>query len=211
MGCCDKPFARAPTASGLPTEVSRRSLLKGVAAAAGTAATLAGGATPAEAQGKRVKLAFCGQLLCVVPYEVARANGHFAKGLDVELVYTRGGSRHAGAGRRRRRLRGDLPRRRLAGLRTRRRYPTLRDHRALAAVRRRDGARTRGEIGHIEDLAGRTVGVSALGNADHALMLFLLRRASVDPAKSASPPWAPTSSRRCVRARSMSVSSRSRP
>ena len=44
-----------------------------------------------------------------------------------------------------------------------------------APGRRRDRA--------IEDLAGRTVGVSALGNADHALMLFLLRRASVDPAK----------------------------
>jgi NitT/TauT family transport system substrate-binding protein len=38
-----------------------------------------------------------------------------------------------------------------------------------------------GEIQRFEDLAGRTVGVSALGNADHALMLFLLRRASVDP------------------------------
>ena len=74
MGCCDKPFTLEPDEPlGLPTEVSRRGLLKGVAAAAGTAATLAGAATPAEAQGKRVKLAFCGQLLCVGPYEVARS------------------------------------------------------------------------------------------------------------------------------------------
>lgn len=47
----------------------------------------------AEAQGKKVRLAFCSQLLCVVPYEIARAGGHFKDhGLDVELVYTRGGN-----------------------------------------------------------------------------------------------------------------------
>jgi NitT/TauT family transport system substrate-binding protein len=39
------------------------------------------------------------------------------------------------------------------------------------------------KIQRIEDLAGTTVGVSALGNADHALMLFLLRRAGVEPTK----------------------------
>jgi NitT/TauT family transport system substrate-binding protein len=39
------------------------------------------------------------------------------------------------------------------------------------------------KIQRIEDLAGTTIGVSALGNADHALMLYLLRRAGVDPAK----------------------------
>ncbi|MBI4521179.1 MAG: hypothetical protein HY701_10100, partial [Gemmatimonadetes bacterium] len=40
-----------------------------------------------EAGRTRLRLAFCGQLLCVVPYEVARARGHFAaQGFDVELV-----------------------------------------------------------------------------------------------------------------------------
>src|SRR5690625_7028915 len=40
-----------------------------------------------------VKLAFCSQLLCVVPYEITRAAGFFAdEGLDVQLVYSRGGS-----------------------------------------------------------------------------------------------------------------------
>src|SRR5215218_7310428 len=91
MGCCDKPFTLEPDGPlGLAPDVNRRGLLKGVAAAAGAVATLGG---TASAQGKRIQLAFCGQLLCVVPYEVARANGHFAKeGLDVELVYTRGGN-----------------------------------------------------------------------------------------------------------------------
>jgi NitT/TauT family transport system substrate-binding protein len=186
MGCCDKPFTLEPDEPlGLPTEVSRRGLLKGVAAAAGTAATLAGAATPAEAQGKRVKLAFCGQLLCVVPYEVARANGHFAKeGLDVELVYTRGGNAAMQA------LVGgavdyaatslDVALQAYGRGADIRRFATTGRLPLFAAVTAPGRA---GEIGRIEDLAGRTVGVSALGNADHALMLFLLRRASVDPAK----------------------------
>src|SRR5262249_35868563 len=37
--------------------------------------------------------AYCSQLLCGVPYEVARSAGHFKNhGLDVQLVYTRGGN-----------------------------------------------------------------------------------------------------------------------
>src|SRR5215204_6120999 len=147
MGCCDKPFTLEPDEPlGLAPDVNRRGLLKGVAAAAGAVATLSGSPS-AQAQAKRIKLAFCGQLLCVVPYEVARANGHFAnEGLDVELVYTRGGNAAMQA--------------------------------LVAAVT--SPARA-AEIQGIENLAGRTVGVSALGNADHALMLFLLRRANVDP------------------------------
>ena len=73
------------------TEVSRRSLLKG----ASVLTAVLPGVRPraAQAQGKKVKLAFCSQLLCVIPYEVARAAGHFARhGLDVELIYTRGGN-----------------------------------------------------------------------------------------------------------------------
>lgn len=183
MGCCDKPFTLEPDEPlGLPTDVSRRGLLKGVAAAAGTVATLAG-AAPASAQGKRIKLAFCGQLLCVVPYEVARANGHFAQeGLDVELVYTRGGNAAMQA------LVGgavdyaatslDVALQAYGKGADIRRFATTGRLPLFAAVTSPQRA---GEIQRIEDLAGRTVGVSALGNADHALMLFLLRRASVDP------------------------------
>src|SRR5262249_28917516 len=52
------------------------------------------GARPAraQAQGKQIKLAYGSQLLCGVPYEVARSAGHFKNhGLDVELVHSRGG------------------------------------------------------------------------------------------------------------------------
>ncbi len=46
-----------------------------------------------QAQGKQIKLAYCSQLLCGVPYEVARSAGYFKNhGLDVQLVYTRGGN-----------------------------------------------------------------------------------------------------------------------
>jgi NitT/TauT family transport system substrate-binding protein len=66
MSCCDETTARVPD-----TDVSRRSLFKGTA----LIASLLPAIRPirAEAQDKKVTLAFCSQLLCVVPYEVARA------------------------------------------------------------------------------------------------------------------------------------------
>ena len=86
MGCCDETTARVPD-----TDVSRRSLFKGAGLIASVLS--AGQAAPAIAQGRQIKLAYCSQLLCGVPYEVARSAGHFKNhGLDVELVYTRGGS-----------------------------------------------------------------------------------------------------------------------
>jgi NitT/TauT family transport system substrate-binding protein len=61
MSCCDETTARVP-----PTDLSRRSLLKGAAV---IASVLPGAA---QAQGRSIKLAYCSQLLCGVPYEVAR-------------------------------------------------------------------------------------------------------------------------------------------
>jgi len=59
--------------------------------AALAAALTVGGVGAAEP--RRIKLAFCSQLLCVVPYEVTRAAGYFRdEGLEVELVYARGGN-----------------------------------------------------------------------------------------------------------------------
>lgn len=183
MGCCDKPFSLEQDGPlGLAPDVNRRGLLKGVAAAAGAVATLGG---PAAAQGKRIKLAFCSQLLCVVPYEVARSGGHFtAEGLDVELIYTRGGNAAMQA------LVGgavdyaatslDVALQAYGKGADIRRFATTGRLPLFAAATAPARAK---EIRGIEDLAGKTVGVSALGNADHALMLFLLRRAGVDPAK----------------------------
>ena len=68
MSCCDENLARPPD-----TDVSRRTILKG---AAGVASLLPlARPTDATAQGKRVTLAYCSQLLCGVPYEVARSAG----------------------------------------------------------------------------------------------------------------------------------------
>jgi len=186
VGCCDKPFSLSePPESGAPQPlppVNRRSLLKGAAAGMIAAASVgAAGEVQAAAAGKHIKLAFCSQLLCVVPYEVARSGGHFANaGLDVELVYTRGGNAAMQA------LVGgavdyaatsldvalqayghgaDIRRFATTG-----RLPLF----ALATAPRRAA-----EIKDIADLKGRTVGVSALGNADHALLLYLLRGAGV--------------------------------
>ena len=86
MSCCDESTARVPA-----TDVSRRSLFKGAALVASVIP--AARPTDSEAQGTQIKLAYCSQLLCGVPYEVARSAGHFKNhGLDVQLVYTRGGN-----------------------------------------------------------------------------------------------------------------------
>jgi hypothetical protein len=86
MSCCDENTARVPRIA-----VSRRAVFKGAA----PVASVLPATRPARsaAQGKPVKLAYCSQLLCGVPYEVARSAGLFRQhGLEVELVYTRGGN-----------------------------------------------------------------------------------------------------------------------
>jgi NitT/TauT family transport system substrate-binding protein len=177
MSCCDKITARVPD-----TNVSRRSLLKGAA----VIASVVPAARPAQAQGKQIKLAYCSQILCGVPYEVARTAGYFKNhGLDVQLVYTRGGNAamqalvggavdyaatsldvalqayaNVGADIRRFAVTGRLP--------------------LFALV---TAPKTASQIQSIRDLEGRTVGVSALGNADHALTLYLLKQAGADAQK----------------------------
>ena len=134
----DVPYARLPV-------LSRRTLLKGAAGLAGAAA-LAGCGGGGGGGGDRIQLAFCSQLLCVVPYEVTVARGFFAdEGLDVELVYSRGGGAAlqalvSGAVDCR-----DLVRRRGAGVLGRRGHPPVRLDRAAAAVR----------AGHRPGLGGR--------------------------------------------------------
>jgi NitT/TauT family transport system substrate-binding protein len=179
MSCCDETTARVPD-----TDVSRRALLKGAA----LIATVIPAARPtrSEAQGKQVKLAYCSQLLCGVPYEVARSAGHFKNhGLDVQLVYARGGGAamqalvggavdyaataldvaiqayaNVGADIRRFAVTGRLP--------------------LFAIV---TAPKTADQIRSIKDLEGKTVGVSALGNADHTLTLYLLKQAGADARK----------------------------
>ena len=177
MSCCDETTARVPD-----TSVSRRSVFKGAA----LIASVIPAARPGAAQGKQIKLAYCSQLLCGVPYEVARSGGLFKNhGLEVELVYTRGGSAamqaliggavdyaatsldvaltayaNVGADIRRFAVTGRLP--------------------LFALV---TAPRTAGQIQSVKALEGKTVAVSGLGNADHALTLFLLKEAGADAGK----------------------------
>lgn len=178
MSCCDETTARVPS-----TDVSRRSMLKGAA----VIASVLPGVTVkrAEAQGKTIKLAYCSQILCGVPYEVARSSGLYKKqGLDVELVYTRGGSAAMQA------LVGgavdyaatalDVAIQAYAKGAEIRRFATTGRLPLFALVTAPQKASA---IQRIIDLEGKTVGVSALGNADHALALFLLKQADANKDK----------------------------
>lgn len=173
MNCCEK------TGFDADLLLNRRTALGGLAGGLALSA-----ARRAQAAG-RLRLAFCGQLLCVVPYEVAKARGHFRdNGLDVELVYTRGGNQamqalvggavdYAGTSFdvALQAFANGAPIRRFASTG---RLPLF----ALATA-----PRAAEQVKGVRDLEGRTVGVSGLGNADHAIALFLLRREGIDPAK----------------------------
>lgn len=187
MGCCETRWVEdgAIPPSGVPkgidvsAKVTRRDVLKGMAALASTLAV--GGVGAGEL--KHIKLAFCSQLLCVIPYEVTRAAGFFRdEGLEVELVYTRGGNAamqalvggavdYAGTA-------FDVALQAFAhGADIRRfvstgRLPLF----ALATSPKRAA-----DLDNLKKLAGYTVGVSGLGNADHALVLAVLKKAGVDP------------------------------
>jgi NitT/TauT family transport system substrate-binding protein len=189
MGCCDEDHA-APVRPGLtsaelaPPDVSRRSILKGIGAVAG----LVSAAGPAGAQGaplKQLKLAFCSQILCIVPYEVARAHGHWKNhGLDVELVYARGGNNAMQA------LVGgavdyaatalDVAIQAYAKGAEIRRFATTGRLPLFALI---TAPKTADAIRNVKDLEGKTVAVSGLGQADHALLLFLLKQAGGDKDK----------------------------
>ena len=178
MGCCteklDVVWERKPALS-----VDRRGVLKASAGLAGLA--LASGATGVRAQ-ETVKLAFCSQLLCVTPYEFTRASGFFEEeGLSVELVYARGGNAAMQA------MVGgavdyaatafDVAVQAFANGADIRRFATT-GRLPLFAL-----AVAPGEvdaIASLTDLQGKTVGVSALGNADHTLLLYLLTEAGAD-------------------------------
>ena len=55
-------------------------------------ATAQAGVTATAQALVKVDLAFCSQVLCILPFEVARQRGYFAEaGLDVNLIYMKGG------------------------------------------------------------------------------------------------------------------------
>lgn len=182
MDCCNEDsvqMERKPTG-----DVTRRSMLKGAAAAA-SLIPAAVNAPLARAQNKTIKLAFCSQLLCITPYEVANKRGHFKKhGLDVELVYTRGGNAAMQA-----MVGGAVDYAATSMVVAIRAYAKGANIRRFCTTGRlplfalATAPKTANEIKTVKDLVGRTVGVSALGNADHALLLYLLAKAGVDKDK----------------------------
>lgn len=189
MGCCDADHA-APIPEGLtsadmaPPDLNRRTVLGGVAALAGLFSSVAPGAAQ-QKDLKKIKLAFCSQILCILPYEVARAGGHWRNhGLDVELVYTRGGNAAIQA------LVGGAVDYAATALDPAvsayvkgaeiRRFATTGRLPLFALVTATDKAK---DIADLKDLEGRTVAVSRLGQADHSLLLFLFERAGIDPGK----------------------------
>lgn len=178
--CADLNAAQA--AGLLP--VPRRRFLAQITGLGASVAGLSWLQGPAGAQGRRrVKVAFCSQLLCIIPYVVAGRQGYFAEeGLDVELVYSRGGTAamqaliggavdYAGTA-------FDVALAAFArGAKIRRFFTTGRLPLFALAI----APKAVGAVRTLADLRGRTVGVSALGNADHVLLAYLLRQAGVKP------------------------------
>ena len=180
MTCCTSLTPPTLPEQGAAGGVGRRAALGGLAGSVAVA-----GGVRAQ-QGTRLRLAFCGQLLCVVPYEVARSRGHFrAEGLEVELVYTRGGNQamqalvggavdYAGTS-------FDVALQAFAnGAQVRRFASTGR----LPLFALATAPRMADTIRDLKALEGRSIGVSGLGNADHVLVLHLMKRAGADPARS---------------------------
>ena len=140
-----------------------------------------GGLGWAQRGRRRLRLAFCSQLLCILPYEVALRRGYFAEeGLEVELVYARGGSQALQflVGRAVDYAATSLD----AALQAYQQgAPILRfcstGRLPLFAL----AAAPKSPVKGLKDLEGKTVGISALGNADHVLLVYLLRKAGADP------------------------------
>ena len=191
MSCCDEETALVPK-SGMkrsdfaPPDVSRRSVLQGVGAAAGAI----GAAGPALAQSaapplKKVTISFCSQFLCAPPYEVARAFGYFRQeGLDAEIVYFRGGNAAIQA-----LVSGAVDYGATSLDVAMQAYTKGADIRRFVTTGRlplfavATAPKAADSIREIKQLEGKTVGVSALGNADHALLLYLLKQANADHSK----------------------------
>ena len=184
MDCCNNlspDFNDEAEAVDLSKVIGRRSALKRLAGLASGIMFVS--ARHAYGQGHQVLLAFCGQLLCVVPYEVTRARGHFAEeGLDVRLVYTRGGNvamqalvgnavDYAGTS-------FDVALQAYAHGAKIVRFASTGRLPLFALVAAPKAAK---EINSLKDLENRTVGISALGNAEHILLLYLMKKAGADP------------------------------
>lgn len=182
--------ACAPTQTAAPTTTAK----PGAAPTAGSAAapakpagaptsgTGAGAATPKQPL-EQVQLAFCSQVLCVLPFEVARQRGFFeAEGLDVELVYMRGGTQAINA------LLSesvdfvgtpiDLVVQTVAKGQEAVMLASTSQLPFFALV---VGPQQASAITGVQGLAGKRIGVGNLGTTDHLMAQYLLVQNGVDP------------------------------
>ena len=167
-------LACSPEAAPRPTNT-------GSSAGASSSSTPAAPDTPTSAL-RKIDLAFCSQVLCIVPYEAARQRGFFAaEGLDVNIVYMRGGAQAMNA------LLSnsidwiatpmDLVVQAAAqGKNVRMLVSTARlPFFALVSSPKAP------DIKDVQHLAGKKIGVAAVGTTDQLLARYLLTKAGVDP------------------------------
>ena len=167
-------LACSPEAAPRPTNT-------GSSAGASSSSTPAAPDTPTSAL-RKIDLAFCSQVLCIVPYEAARQRGFFAaEGLDVNIVYMRGGAQAMNA------LLSnsidwiatpiDLVVQAAAqGKNVRMLVSTARlPFFALVSSPKAP------DIKDVQHLAGKKIGVAAVGTTDQLLARYLLTKAGLDP------------------------------
>jgi NitT/TauT family transport system substrate-binding protein len=167
LAACASPSGTSPAPGGSTTDQSRT-----------------GGAPSGASSGKieHVELAFCSQVLCILPFEVARQRGFFeAEGLDVNLVYMRGGTQAINA------LISDsvdwvgtgfdlvvqtvAKGKQAVSIASTSRLPFF----ALAVGPQGSAIRS------VRDLAGKKIGVANLATTDHLVAQYLLVKEGVDP------------------------------
>lgn len=137
------------------------------------------GAKPKELQ--KIDLAFCSQVLCVLPFEVAKQKGFFAEeGLDVNLIYMKGGPLavqqlvnqsidFAGSTM-------DVAMKTTDGGKPVTMVTSTANLPFFALVTSPQAAKSLPEI---KDLAGKKLGVNNLGATDHLLAQYLLKKNGV--------------------------------
>jgi NitT/TauT family transport system substrate-binding protein len=173
--------AAAPTAA--PTQAPAAAAPAATQAPAAAAPAPANTIAPASSGTlEKLDLAFCSQVLCILPYEVARRRGLWeAEGLDVNLVYMKGGAQAMNA-----LLANSIdfvgtPMDLVVQAWAKAKKPVM----LTSTARLPFFALVTGPksgIDSVKGLVGKKVGVGNLGTTDHLLAQYLLKKEAADPA-----------------------------
>ena len=167
-------LACSPEAAPRPTNT-------GSSAGASSSSTPAAPDTPTSAL-RKIDLAFCSQVLCIVPYEAARQRGFFAaEGLDVNIVYMRGGAQAMNA-----LLSNSIdwiatPMDLVAQAAAQGKHVRMLVSTARLPFFALVSSPKAPDIKDVQHLAGKKIGVAAVGTTDQLLARYLLTKAGVDP------------------------------